>query len=168
MKPDIEKITKEIQVLVDPYIIVELPINEAEYIAGQTGEYRKLAIYQAARSQLIRANVNQDVIDKFQEHDEWEKEEHQLEGILSQLSSDITNVRIDVATITERLKSVDDSLVTLNHNSSTIAERVGFLEKNSQRTDDFKDFVKKLVATIVGTISVIATIAGILSYFRLT
>lgn len=111
---------------------------------------------------------NQDIIDKFQEHDEWEKEEHQLEGILSQLSSDITNVRIDVATITERLKSVDDSLVTLNHNSSTIAERVGFLEKNSQRTGDFKDFVKKLVAAIVGTISVIATIAGILSYFRLT
>jgi hypothetical protein len=108
--------------------------------------------------------TTQDIFDKVVEHDEWEREERQIETAISSLGETLSNVRVDVATITERLKSVDDSLVTLNHNSSAMSERMGILEKGVQQNTSFVGFLKRLVAITAAGISVTATIVTIL-YF---
>src|SRR5271169_6784436 len=110
--------------------------------------------------------TNQDIIDKFDEHDEWEKQERLIETALTTLTESVTNVRINVASITERMKSIDDSLVTLNHNSASTSERLAVLESANQRNADFQDFAKKLAATVAGIIGIAATVLSILAYVR--
>lgn len=80
---------------------------------------------------------------------------------------DIADIRVNIACIQKDIEFIKDSLGVLNHNSTTMSERISALETAHKTTSDYKDFVKKLASTLGGMAVFVATLLAILRYLTI-
>jgi hypothetical protein len=76
------------------------------------------------------------------------------------ISRDIADIKVSMAVIVEKIGNMNERLEVINHNSGELAQRLAVLERGSQRTTDYKEFVVKLFAVAAA----IAGVAGSLAY----
>lgn len=86
--------------------------------------------------------------------------------LLLQLNDKLTTFmaesKADRATMNVKMDTIKDSIAIINHNSTTLADRISKLETVNKTATDYKDFVKKLGITLSGIVVFTLTLLEIL------
>lgn len=111
--------------------------------------------------------TNDDVLAKLEEHDKWERDIDRVYNTLAELAASAAQIQVSVAVIQEKMKSVDDSVAVLNHNTTSLAERIGLIESRQSSAEEQKKAIKELLTSqrnwTVAVVTIAVSIVTILS-----
>lgn len=96
-------------------------------------------------------------------HEELKEEVDKLEGVFG----DVAEIKVTLAVISTKMDNINNRIEVINHNTTTLTERIGIVEGRLKTTNDYKDFVKKLATALSAAALFVFTILGILTFLGL-